>query len=103
MKVTKVSPEDNTSGYGDEQENDDAESFVQMHLKILQMWERIIQITVIVRIHMTALMMEVSVTVQILEVIAQILVTVEQVIVILRTLGNKDSRQERTYSICFWN
>ena len=27
MKVTKVSPEDNTSGYGDEQENDDAESF----------------------------------------------------------------------------
>jgi len=36
-------------------------------------------------------------------VIAQILVTVEQVIVILRTLGNKDSRQERTYSICFWN
>ena len=27
MKVTKVSPEDNTSGYGDEQTNDDAESF----------------------------------------------------------------------------
>ena len=27
MKVTKVSPEDNTSGYGDEQENDDAELF----------------------------------------------------------------------------
>lgn len=32
---------------------------VKMHLKILQMWERIIQITVIVRIHMTALMMKV--------------------------------------------
>lgn len=32
---------------------------VQMHLKILKMWERIIQITVIVRIHMTALMMKV--------------------------------------------